>query len=116
GVNTARETELCLDSSYGMEPFVVDEPETLLEPEWAAQREDIETYFADTEAALFGENFSDPETGYAAYLDVDSTINYYLINELFKNVDGAVASAYLTKKRNGKLFFGPIWDFDLALG
>ena len=43
-------------------------------------------------------------------------INYYLINELFKNADGATASAFLYKKRNGKIFFGPIWDFDLALG
>ncbi|MDZ7928310.1 MAG: CotH kinase family protein [Agrobacterium sp.] len=35
---------------------------------------------------------------------------------IFKNVDGAVASAFLHKKRDGKLFFGPIWDFDLGLG
>jgi CotH protein. len=116
GVNTDREDTLCLDSNYGMAPFCLDEPETLLEPEWSAQREYIENYFANTEAALFGENFSDPDIGYAAYLDVESTINYYLINELFKNPDGATASAYLTKKRDDKLFFGPIWDFDLSLG
>jgi len=107
--------DFCLTSSHDMAPFCLANPETLLDPAWAAQRQYIETYFADTEAALFGENFTDPETGYAAYLDVDSTINYYLINELFKNVDGAVSSAYLYKKRDGKLFFGPIWDFDLAL-
>ncbi len=116
GENIVRQEVLCLDSAYGMDPFCLDEPETLLEPEWSAQRNYIESYFTATEEALFGENFSDPDTGYAAYLDVDSTINYYLINELFKNADGAKASAYLTKKRNGKLFFGPIWDFDLALG
>jgi hypothetical protein len=65
---------------------------------------------------LFGDDFTDPEKGYAAYLDVDSVINYYLINELFKNPDGAATSFYLYKKRNGKLFFGPVWDFDLAMG
>lgn len=116
GVNTSREGVLCLDSSHGMNPLCLDEPETLLEPEWSVQREYIETYFADMEVALFGDNFADPDTGYAAYLDVDSTVNYYIINELFKNPDGASASAYLTKKRNDKLFFGPIWDFDLSLG
>ena len=83
---------------------------------WAAQRNYIETYIADTETALFGNQFSDPVLGYAAYLDVDSTINYYIINELFKNADGASSSAFLYKKRGDKLFFGPIWDFDLALG
>jgi hypothetical protein len=116
GVNTQRDVDFCIDSTHGMEPFCLANPDTLHDDAWAAQRTYITTYVADTEAALFGSNFADPTTGYAAYLDVDSTINYYLINELFKNVDGAVASAYLYKKRGDKLFFGPIWDFDLALG
>ena len=61
--------------------------------------------------------FKDPDTGYTAYIDVDSAIHYYLISELFKNHDGNLRrSTFLFKKRNGKLFFGPIWDFDLAIG
>jgi hypothetical protein len=116
GVNTARETTFCVDSSYGMNPFCVDTPETLLEPAWSAQRNYIHKYITDAEAALFGNDFTDPQMGYAAYIDVDTAINYYLINELFKNPDGAVASFYLYKKRNGKIFFGPVWDFDLAMG
>ncbi len=116
GVNALREDDYCMDSRYGMQPFCVDEPEGLLTPDWAPQRDYITQYFYDTEEALFGNDFTDPEIGYAAYLDVDSTINYYIINELFKNADGAVSSAYLHKPRNGKLYFGPIWDFDLALG
>jgi hypothetical protein len=68
------------------------------------------------EAALFGAGFTDPSTGYAAYLDVDSVINYYIANELFKNVDGAESSFYIYKKRGGKFFFGPLWDFDLSMG
>ena len=115
-VNTQRDIDFCIDSNHGMDPFCIDTPDTLHDPEWSVQRNYIENYIAETETALFGENFSDPETGYAAFLDVDSTIDYYLINELFKNVDGASASVYLYKKRNGKLFFGPVWDFDLALG
>ncbi len=116
GVNLEREATFCVDSSHGMNPFCIDTPETLLEANWSAQREYINKYITDTEAALFGNNFADPQLGYAAYIDVDSAINYFLINELFKNPDGAVSSFYLYKKRNGKLFFGPVWDFDLALG
>lgn len=116
GVNLDREATFCVDSSHGMNPFCIDTPETLLEASWSAQREYITKYIADTEVALFGDKFADPQLGYAAYIDVDSAINYFLINELFKNPDGAVASFYLYKKRSGKLFFGPIWDFDLALG
>lgn len=116
GVNLDRAATFCVDSTHGMNPFCLDTPETLLEANWSAQREYINKYITDTEAALFGDNFTDPQLGYTAYIDVDSAINYFLINELFKNPDGAVASFYLYKKRNGKLFFGPVWDFDLALG
>lgn len=116
GVNLDREATFCVDSTHGMNPFCLDTPETLLEANWSAQREYINKYITDTETALFGDNFTDPQLGYAAYIDVDSAINYFLINELFKNPDGAVASFYLYKKREGKLFFGPVWDFDLALG
>ena len=37
--------------------------------------------------------------------------------ELMKPVDGNMwASVYMYKQRNGKLYFGPLWDFDLAMG
>lgn len=116
GENLNRQVDFCIDSNHGMDPFCLQSPESLHDPAWSAQRNYIETYFADTEAALFGVDFKDPVKGYAAYLDVDSLVNYYLINELFKNPDGTSASAYVYKKRGGKFFFGPVWDFDLALG
>ncbi|HEY0954044.1 MAG TPA: CotH kinase family protein, partial [Roseateles sp.] len=115
GVNTQRDTQYCVDSAHSS-PFCVKEPEDLFKPEWAAHRAYLETFFADAEAALFGPGFKDPATGYAKYIDVDSVIDYWLINEFSKNVDGAVASFFMTKKRDGKLHFGPIWDMDLAFG
>lgn len=116
GVNISREEDYCIDSAHGMDPVCIDTPEDLHDNAWLAQREYITDYIHNMEAALFSEQFADPATGYAAYIDVDSAVNYYIINELFKNVDGAKASFWLYKKRDGKLFFGPIWDFDLALG
>jgi hypothetical protein len=115
-VNTSRDVDFCIDSNHGMEPACLDNPDTLHDAAWSVQRDYIEKYYADFETALFSDSFTDPATGYAAYIDVDSVINYYIENELFKNVDGAVASFYLYKKRGGKLFFGPIWDFDLSMG
>ncbi len=115
-VNTRRAIDFCMDSAHGMQPTCVANPETLRDAAWSAQRDYIVKYYTDMEAALFGSNFADPATGYAAYIDVDSVVNYYLVNEVLKNVDGAEASFFLYKKRGGKLFFGPVWDFDLALG
>ncbi len=109
--------DFCIPSSRTRMVFCVKDPETLLEPEWTAQRNYLEGYLEQTEAAIFADDFTDPQTGYAAYIDVDSAISYYLINELIKNVDGNLRlSTFLYKKRNDKMFFGPLWDFDLALG
>lgn len=116
GENTLLKTDYCIESSHGMQPFCVDTPESLVDDAWIAQRDYITRYIQDTEAALFGPDFKDPAKGYAAYVDVDSVINYFFVNELLRNVDGAVSSFYMYKKRDGKLFFGPVWDFDLSMG
>jgi hypothetical protein len=77
----------------------------------------IRDYFNAADDALFGENFKCPERGYRAYLDVPSWIDWYLINEFVKNVDGDFRlSTFLYKPRGGKLHKGPVWDFDLAAG
>jgi hypothetical protein len=116
-VDFRRGEDYCWDSTRSNASYCFSNPETLLEPEWAAQKAYIDDYLTDTEDALFGSQFADPSTGYAAYVDVQSAIDWYIVNEFFKNVDSNfTASVYLYKKRNGKLFFGPVWDFDLSIG
>lgn len=66
--------------------------------------------------ALNGANFRDPNIGYAAYLDVQAAIDHHVLNVLAYNVDALRLSTYLYKPRGGKLTFGPLWDFDRALG
>lgn len=77
----------------------------------------ITDYFQQAEDALYSDNFKDPVTGYQQYIDVDSFIDWYIVNELFKNVDSRFGtSVYLYKEMNGKIHFGPLWDFDLGAG
>lgn len=98
---------------------VADIPFTIKSPENAspAQIDYIKTYIQDTENAIFGANFADPVNGYAKYINSDSFINWFLVNELFKNQDAAnFSSMYYYKDRNGKLGMGPAWDFDLGAG
>lgn len=93
------------------------DPDTLLEPGWEAHKAYIDEYIFLTEAAIIGLDPSHPDTGYPAYIDVDSAINFYLVHELFKNVDSNFfSSVFLYKQRGGPIFFGPVWDFDLAAG
>lgn len=74
--------------------------------------------FNDFEEALLGPEFKDPARGYAAYIDVDSFIDNYIIRELAKDIDGNVRkSSFLTVvKSTGKIKFCHVWDFDLSYG
>ena len=80
------------------------------------QKDYIKNYMNAFEDALASENFKDPDTGYASYIDVGSFIDFFLLNELSNNVDGYRLSTWLVKDKNGKLNMGPIWDFNLAFG
>jgi len=116
-IDARRGEDFCYGSPKTRIVFCLSNPESLLEPGWESQRAYIEGYIDQTEDALFSDHFTDPATGYAAYIDVDSAVNYYLVNEWVKNVDSVqFSSVYLYKKRDGKLTFGPVWDFDLAIG
>jgi hypothetical protein len=62
------------------------------------------------ERALYGQG------SWREYLDEAAAIDFVLLQELFKNQDAFLGSAFLALRGDGKLHFGPIWDFDLALG
>jgi hypothetical protein len=80
----------------------------------AEQRTYIRDYINTFESKLFGGNFKDSETGYRSMVDTVSLINWYIACELTGNSD-SFWSIYIYKRRNdNKLYFGPLWDFDIA--
>ena len=83
------------------------------------QRNYIKQVITNFETTLIGSTFKDPVNGYVKYIDVDSFIDFFIMNEVSKNVDGYRLSTYLHKKKDsdgGKLYMGPIWDFNLGFG
>lgn len=83
------------------------------------QRSYIQNFIFQVNATIQSLNFTDPATGYRKYIDVDACIDFMLINELGKNVDGFRFSTYMYKDKDskgGKLVMGPLWDFNLAYG
>jgi len=69
------------------------------------------------ENVLMGSRFADPDLGYAKYIDIDSFIDWYLINEITKNQDSRnFSSIFLNVIPGEKIKMGPLWDFDLAFG
>lgn len=80
------------------------------------QKNYISGYISDFENALQSPQFTDQTQGYQSYIDVDSFIDFFILNELSNNVDGYRISTYLQKDKNDKLKMGPIWDFNIAFG
>ncbi len=94
--------------------FLYEEPDA--EDITAEQKNYISNYMAEFEDALASDDFTDPILGYRAYIDVDSFLDFFLLNELSNNVDGYRLSTFMYKDKNDKLKLGPIWDFNLAFG
>jgi spore coat protein CotH len=94
-------------------PFTIKSPDDIN----PTQLNYIRNYVQETENAIFSANFADPQNGYAKYINVNSFINWYLVQELVKNQDARnYSSIFYYKDRNGKLGMGPLWDFDLSMG
>lgn len=76
----------------------------------------IKDYVTSFEEALYSDDFLDEEKGYRKYIDEDSFVEWYLVNEICKNADACLyTSCYMNLRRGEKLKMGPLWDFDLAL-
>lgn len=84
----------------------------------------INSYVDKADAALFGSNYTSSSSGWRKYIDEKSAVDYYIAMEFLKPVDGNMwASVYMYKApdstpgaMDGKLYFGPLWDFDLGMG
>lgn len=92
-------------------------------PDWDEivfeQQEYIQDFIASFEDALKSADYADPVTGYRKYIDVDSWVDFFIIQEMTKNVDGYRLSTFFYKDKDsedGKLYMGPIWDFNLGFG
>jgi len=80
------------------------------------QKNYIKNYLNDFEEALLSSNFQDPELGYQKYIDIDSFVDFLILNEISKNIDAYRISTFMHKDKNQKLKMGPIWDFNLGFG
>ena len=101
GYLTERENRFCLE-----------------DPTWDEELNDqqydyICGFLQDTEDAIFAEEYD--HDAVAAKMDLQSAADYWWLQAFSSNGDAyGTGSTYLYKKRNGKLYWGPLWDFDLA--
>ncbi len=91
--------------------YIYDDPDA--EDITTEQKTYIQNYINEFETAIFNDDFT---TAYQDYINIDSFVDYFLLNELSGNPDAYRLSTYLHKDRMGKLNMGPIWDFNIAFG
>ena len=83
------------------------------------QRAYIQGFVWEFETLMSSPNFNQPFDGYYDFIDLNTFVDFFLLNELSKNVDGYRLSTYLYKDKDSEnplLKMGPIWDFNLAFG
>ncbi|RPH90125.1 MAG: hypothetical protein EHM72_19530, partial [Calditrichaeota bacterium] len=108
------------ESRYTLSPTAQKVPWLYHDPgpdELTTQQKDyIKQYVLDWEEKM-------RRTDWDEYLrklfDIEAFIDYYLINELAKNIDTYTFSTFFYKDRDsrgGKLVIGPVWDINLGFG
>ncbi|MEE1304040.1 MAG: CotH kinase family protein [Agathobacter sp.] len=105
-INTAKDESFLIESP-SFEEYSSDEA-------YQAAYNYISNYMQKTENAVYGKDFKNEDgCHYSEYMDVDAAVDYWWIQDFSKNGDGFGSnSTYLYKKRDGKLYWGPLWDFD----
>lgn len=91
----------------------------LKSPEYAteAQAKYISGYWQELEDALYSETgYNSLGKHYTEYIDIVSWAKQYLIQEWTSNWDAGLTSNFFYKDVDSKLFAGPLWDFDTAIG
>ena len=83
--------------------------------------EDLYRIWQPVENAILAEDGVDPLSGkhWQDLIDLDSWAMEYLTGEIFGNVDAGTISAYFYRDGTdpaGKIFAGPVWDYDLSMG
>jgi hypothetical protein len=81
------------------------------------QKEYLKDYVDSFEKVLYSSGYTYRSSGYRAYLDVNSFVDYFLLGELTRNVDAYKKSRFYYKDKDsngGKIHSGPPWDYDWA--
>ena len=74
----------------------------------------IQSSVQDFETRLFSRTFDDSLTGYRPRVDSVSLANWYICTEISANVDGFFSTYFYKQQDDDRLYWGPLWDYDIA--
>lgn len=116
--NNEKDNDIILNN-YGKETYLYDYPIVSVYPKKKLTENKIK-YINKTislfERNLYSSKFNSKKEGYENYIEVDTFVDYYIINEFFNNTDAGILSTYIYKDYGEKIKAGPVWDFNASMG
>ena len=79
----------------------------------------IQEFIHNFENIMLSNDYADESNGYPSIMNVESFVDFILLQELAKNVDAYRLSTYIFKDKesvDNRLTAGPIWDFNHGFG
>lgn len=76
----------------------------------------ISRTISEFERVLYSSNYNSDGKGYEEHIIIESFVDYYIINEFFRNTDAGIYSTYFSKDYGEKIRLGPVWDFNESMG
>jgi len=112
--NDGRRINIFMTYTYRLEGSNTIE---VLYPGYSWQTDDVQNYIARTistaELIMYTPEIIWTPRIYERYIDVNSFVNFYIINEFIGNNDLWQGSTFLHKDvRSGQIVAGPVWDFN----
>ena len=102
----------CFTTNYYNTPVRIHHPDE--EDINTLQNTYIHNYINMFERRLRSSNFTDPVSGYRHVVDEESLIDWYLCTEISANIDGFYSTYFYKEQADSLLYFGPLWDYDIA--
>ena len=98
----------------GLNYFTCDGNMFLVKSDYMTEEkcEFLDNYFTEAYEAIK----SGVQKDVVKYIDVDSFVDMYILQEFAKNIDVGWSSFFMVKKAGGKIFCTCPWDFDLSFG
>ena len=102
----------CFTTSFYQVPIRIHYPDD--EEIDDVQTSYIRRYIRDFERVLSSDDFDDAEKGYRKWVDATSLVNWFIATEVSGNVDGYFSTYFYKDRQDSLLYWGPLWDYDIA--
>lgn len=78
------------------------------------QNQFIRKYISIFENNLKSSDFQHPTKGYRRLVDSTTLVNWFLCTEISANIDGYYSTYFYKNQADSLLYWGPLWDYDVA--